>query len=66
MRCSNTRLAETPTRKGRDKAEAQTEAGIEHCAEQYQDLLKQGVAGVHFYVLNRTDVISSILNRVAT
>ena len=43
---------------------AQFEAGIRHSIVQTEDLLKQGVAGVHFYVLNRSLATARILDAV--
>ncbi len=40
---------------------AQVRVGIEHAAEQCQRLIKEGVPGIHYYVLNRSDTIGSIL-----
>ena len=44
-----------------DDAAAQVEVGIEHCARQCEGLLKAGVPGIHFYVLNRSDTVRRIL-----
>ena len=43
-----------------DKA-AQFEIGVEHAIEQCQQLLEEGVPGIHFYVLNRMDACDRIL-----
>jgi methylenetetrahydrofolate reductase (NADPH) len=46
-----------------DDAGAQTQVGIDHCAEQVEGLLAEGVPGIHFYVLNRADCVREILAR---
>ena len=40
------------------------EVGISHTAEQASDLLDNGVAGIHFYVLNRHFHIAEIMERI--
>ena len=40
------------------------ELGIEHATEQVRDLWDQGVPGVHFFVLNRSYSVSSILDNL--
>lgn len=40
------------------------ELGIEHATEQVRELWDQGVPGVHFYVLNRSYSVSSILDNL--
>jgi len=45
-------------------AEAQIRVGIDYAAEQSRDLLKEGVPGIHYYVLNRSDTIRSILEQI--
>lgn len=45
-------------------AEAQVDVGVEHCSEQLEELLKEGVPGVHFYVLNRSDTIRRIMSNI--
>lgn len=47
---------------GPDNA-AQTQVGIDHCARQCQELLREGIPGIHFYVLNRSDTIRQILSQ---
>ena len=42
----------------------QFEVGIEQAVEQTRSLLEEGVAGLHFYVLNRSDATHSILEAV--
>lgn len=44
--------------------QAQIEVGIEHCTMQVAGLLRAGVPGVHFYVLNRSDSVQKILSNV--
>ena len=47
-----------------DSDEAQFEAGIAQAIAQTEGLIKQGVAGLHFYVLNRSNATSRILESV--
>lgn len=55
-------LAELERR--RDDAEAVTRLGIDHATAQCRGLLAEGVAGVHFYTLNRSRSTAEILRRV--
>lgn len=48
----------------KDDAEAQVSIGVDHCRKQVEGLLKAGVPGIHFYVLNRADTINRILEGV--
>ncbi len=43
------------------EAEWQSRVGIEYAQSQVADLLKQGVPGVHFYVLNKSQATSEVL-----
>ncbi|MBF0626342.1 MAG: methylenetetrahydrofolate reductase [NAD(P)H] [Magnetococcales bacterium] len=52
-----TRLAEA-----REDVEAMQRIGIQVAVEQCRDLLRQGVPGLHFFTLNRSDVTSAILD----
>jgi methylenetetrahydrofolate reductase (NADPH) len=47
-----------------DDAAAQFEVGVEFAARQLDDLLKAGVPGVHFYVLNKSQATSRVLDAV--
>lgn len=47
-----------------DDAASQVEVGVEHCSRQCEELLKEGVPGIHFYVLNRSDATCKILDNV--
>lgn len=38
-----------------EDAAAQIEIGVEHATRQCEGLLRAGVAGVHFYVLNKSE-----------
>lgn len=40
--------------------ESMIRVGVEHAAQQALDLLKEGVPGIHFYVLNRSDTTRRI------
>lgn len=42
-------------------AAGQIDVGVEHCVRQCEGLLKAGVPGIHFYVLNRSDTVRRIL-----
>jgi methylenetetrahydrofolate reductase (NADPH) len=42
----------------------QFQVGVEQSVNQTQSLLEHGVAGLHFYVLNRSDAAHSILQAV--
>ena len=39
----------------------QVDVGVEHCVRQCEGLLKAGVPGIHFYVLNRSDSVARIM-----
>lgn len=45
----------------KNNTEAQLEIGVEHAIEQCQDLIEQGVPGVHFFVLNKSRAVQKIL-----
>lgn len=47
-----------------DDAEAQIEVGIEFATKQTQELIEQGIPGVHFYVLNRSPATSAVLRNL--
>lgn len=50
---------------GKDESEeAQFDVGIEFAVKQTQELIAAGVAGLHFYVLNRSNATSRILEAV--
>jgi methylenetetrahydrofolate reductase (NADPH) len=44
-----------------DDAAAQGQVGVEHCTRQCEALLHEGVPGIHFYVLNRSDSVRQIM-----
>jgi methylenetetrahydrofolate reductase (NADH) len=44
--------------------EAVREIGVEHAARQCEDLLANGVAGIHFYTLNRSPATRAICSRI--
>ena len=48
----------------RDDVKSVHEIGIAHTTNQALDLLKQGVPGIHFYVLNRHFHIAEIIQRI--
>lgn len=45
-----------------EDVEEQLKVGIEHATAQSEDLVRQGVAGIHFYVLNRCRATCAILD----
>lgn len=44
-----------------DNKEAQLTIGVEYAIEQCQDLIRQGVPGIHFYALNKSEACELIL-----
>ncbi|MFO0947564.1 MAG: methylenetetrahydrofolate reductase [NAD(P)H] [Planctomycetota bacterium] len=48
-----------------DDANRQIDVGVEHASMQCAGLLREGVAGIHFYVLNRSEPTCRILENVA-
>jgi methylenetetrahydrofolate reductase (NADPH) len=54
----SSRLAE------KEDAHWQSQVGVEFATEQVSDLLAQGVPGVHFYVLNKSDATGRILHSI--
>lgn len=48
--------------KAGDNAELVRQIGIRWAAEQLQDLLEQGLPGVHLYALNRSDIASELMS----
>jgi methylenetetrahydrofolate reductase (NADPH) len=42
----------------------QFQVGVEHATQQASQLLRQGVPGIHFYVLNRSHATSQILSSI--
>jgi methylenetetrahydrofolate reductase (NADPH) len=48
----------------RDDPEWQFQVGVEHAVQQVQGLLDRGVAGLHFYVLNKSEAASRVLQTV--
>jgi len=48
----------------RDDESAVTEVGIAHATEQCRELLDRGVAGIHFYTLNKSTATRAILERL--
>ncbi|TWT86260.1 5,10-methylenetetrahydrofolate reductase [Pseudobythopirellula maris] len=48
-----------------DDADAQFAAGVEYAARQAQELIDAGAPGVHFYVLNKSQATSRVLDSVS-
>ena len=44
-----------------DDADAQFEIGVEHAIRQCEDLRNNGVPGIHFYALNKSQACQKIL-----
>jgi methylenetetrahydrofolate reductase (NADPH) len=44
--------------------DAVRQIGVEHSARQCEDLVRQGVAGIHFYTLNRSTATRAIFERL--
>lgn len=44
--------------------DAARKAGIEYATEQCADLIKNGVAGIHFYALNQSEAVKTILTNL--
>ena len=47
-----------------DDPEWQTQVGIEFATKQVLDLIEQGVAGLHFYVLNKSEATLKVAQQV--
>ena len=39
----------------------QFQIGVEHARQQTVDLIEQGVPGIHYYVLNKSDAAAALL-----
>lgn len=48
----------------RDDLQAQFEIGVGHAVRQCRELLRAGVPGIHFYVLNRSQACETILDEL--
>ncbi|MEM7456793.1 MAG: methylenetetrahydrofolate reductase [NAD(P)H], partial [Planctomycetota bacterium] len=48
----------------KDDPEWQFEVGVEQAIEQTRELIERGVCGLHFYVLNKSDATSRILESI--
>lgn len=48
----------------KEDADWQTQVGIEFAADQTRELVESGVAGLHFYVLNKSQATSAVLSAV--
>lgn len=47
-----------------DASEEQFEVGVEFATEQTQELVEEGVPGIHFYVLNKSEATRRVLDSV--
>lgn len=47
-----------------DSVDWQFQVGVEHATAQAQELLREGVPGIHFYVLNKSTAIGKILDNL--
>jgi len=54
----------TELEKRGDDDEAVTRFGIEYATTQCQELLRQGVPGLHFYTLNKARTTTAILKNL--
>jgi len=45
-----------------DDKDAQFEVGVEFAIQQCRELMEQGVPGIHFYVLNKSEAVARILD----
>jgi methylenetetrahydrofolate reductase (NADPH) len=45
-----------------DDASAQFEIGVEHAIQQCKQLIAEGIPGIHFYALNKSDACQRILD----
>lgn len=57
------KLLDDLERSGDDPAK-QLEVGVQHASRQCEELLRAGVPGIHFYVLNRHEATAAILENV--
>jgi methylenetetrahydrofolate reductase (NADPH) len=48
----------------RDDADWQFDVGVEFAIEQVRELIEQGVPGLHFFVLNRSQATTALLEAV--
>lgn len=48
-----------------DDPQAQLDIGVEFAVQQCQDLIDQGVRGIHFYVLNKSEACERILDALS-
>ena len=48
-----------------DDPEGERRIGVAHCIRQLEELVKKGVPGFHFYVINKSEPTSEILNSVS-
>ncbi|MCA9434808.1 MAG: methylenetetrahydrofolate reductase [NAD(P)H] [Candidatus Omnitrophica bacterium] len=48
-----------------EDVEGQRKVGVEHCTQQLEELIAEGVPGVHFYVINRAQPTGDILRSIS-
>lgn len=44
---------------------AQIDCGVEHATRQCEELIREGVPGIHFYVLNRADATTRVIDELS-
>jgi methylenetetrahydrofolate reductase (NADPH) len=49
----------------RDDPQWQFEVGVEYASSQVQDLVRAGVPGIHFYVLNKSEATAQVLSQLS-
>ena len=48
----------------KDDAQAQFDIGVDHAIQQCEELQREGVPGIHFYALNKSDACVRILDQL--
>ena len=56
---------EADLQKYENDPEGQFRVGIDYATKQTADLVEQGVAGIHYYVLNKSEAAEQVLNAVS-
>lgn len=50
--------------KCKEDTKAQEDVGVEHATRQCEGLMKEGVSGIHFYVLNKSEATARVLDHL--